>query len=270
MKFLQSISLALCLAAAPGLADEMPELDEIVEVRLLSGWTEASGARIGALQVTLAPGWKTYWRVAGETGLPPYFNWSGSVNLDRVEMLWPRPDLFVMEDIRFLGFQNELVLPIRFWPETTGAMEIAAAVEIGVCKDVCIPYGSTHVSLLETAGAEDRFLIELALADQPEQARDQAILRGDCTLVDADEGYRVIATIHNTAGFGADPMLVVEAAGPDLWVTPARAHIRDQTLQLTADILSMGDRIPPLVPADIRLTLIGAGRAMEVDGCTAF
>ena len=33
------------------------------------------------LQIELEPGWKTYWRSPGSSGLPPQFSFSGSTNV---------------------------------------------------------------------------------------------------------------------------------------------------------------------------------------------
>jgi len=44
-----------------------------------------------AIEVTLAEGWKTYWRAPGAVGYPMELDWSGSVNLDDHELLWPAP-----------------------------------------------------------------------------------------------------------------------------------------------------------------------------------
>ena len=50
---------------------------------------------MAAVEIRLAPGWHTYWRVPGEAGIPPRFDWSGSQNLAAVAYEWPRPEIIV-------------------------------------------------------------------------------------------------------------------------------------------------------------------------------
>ncbi|MEM8976867.1 MAG: protein-disulfide reductase DsbD domain-containing protein, partial [Pseudomonadota bacterium] len=47
------------------------------------------------LEIKMEPGWKTYWRQPGDDGgIPPYFNWSKSVNLKDTKVLYPTPKRF--------------------------------------------------------------------------------------------------------------------------------------------------------------------------------
>ena len=47
------------------------DLDDILQVKLLPGWRGGDGTHIAAIQISLAPGWKTYWRQPVDTGIPP-------------------------------------------------------------------------------------------------------------------------------------------------------------------------------------------------------
>ena len=92
-RFFYTIIIALCLLGAlraPTMADE---LDQIVQVVLKKGWRKESGDHIAALQITLAPGWKTYWRQPGDTGIPPRFDFSGSENLTILDVIYPAPKI---------------------------------------------------------------------------------------------------------------------------------------------------------------------------------
>ena len=64
-------------------------LDEVVSASVLTGWRMENGHHMAALRITLAPGWKTYWRAPGEAGIPPRFDWTGSDNLSAVTVHWP-------------------------------------------------------------------------------------------------------------------------------------------------------------------------------------
>ena len=69
-------ALALCPQAAVAGPPE-----DVVQIEVLPGWQTASGTQMAAIRLTLAPGWKTYWRAPGEGGIPPAFGWAGSQNI---------------------------------------------------------------------------------------------------------------------------------------------------------------------------------------------
>ena len=60
--------------------------------RLIAGTVQqergASSFRAG-IELTLQPGWKTYWRYPGDSGIPPRFDFSGSTNVQSATVAWP-------------------------------------------------------------------------------------------------------------------------------------------------------------------------------------
>ena len=51
-------------------------------VRLLAG-SRSGPVLLGGIAVQLEPGWKTYWRTSGDSGVPPRFDFSKSDNVIR-------------------------------------------------------------------------------------------------------------------------------------------------------------------------------------------
>ena len=43
------------------------------------------------IEIRLDPGWKTYWRYPGDSGVPPTLDFAGSKNVKSVTALWPAP-----------------------------------------------------------------------------------------------------------------------------------------------------------------------------------
>ena len=72
---------AALLAAAPARAElASPWKDGYnSRVRLVAG--SISGKTYAGVEIQLAPGWKTYWRNPGTSGVPPRFDWAGSENV---------------------------------------------------------------------------------------------------------------------------------------------------------------------------------------------
>ncbi|MEM8976058.1 MAG: protein-disulfide reductase DsbD domain-containing protein, partial [Pseudomonadota bacterium] len=89
----------------------------------------------------MEPGWKTYWRQPGDDGgIPPYFNWSKSVNLKDTKVLYPTPKRFSESTGESIGYKKHVVLPVMV--RTTNAsskLGLAVQFEYGVCREICIP-----------------------------------------------------------------------------------------------------------------------------------
>src|SRR5438128_3775905 len=82
-------------------------------VRLVAG-SRSGPVMLGGIAIQLQPGWHTYWRNPGDSGVPPRFDFSKSENLDTVTILWPAPKKF--EDGAgglSLGYVKQVVLPMR-------------------------------------------------------------------------------------------------------------------------------------------------------------
>src|SRR5881628_3305027 len=62
-------------------------------VRLLAG-SRSGTVLLGGVAIQLQPGWKTYWRTPGDSGVPPRFDFSKSDNVEAVTVLWPAPKKF--------------------------------------------------------------------------------------------------------------------------------------------------------------------------------
>lgn len=93
-----------------------------------------------AIQMELKPGWKTYWRMPGDTGIAPQFDTSGSSNLKSFEVEWPAPKSFDDTYGRSIGYSNRVVLPVRVVAKNkTLPMAVALTVRYGVCERICVP-----------------------------------------------------------------------------------------------------------------------------------
>ncbi len=118
-------------------------------VRLIAGDTDfaASNSFFVGVQIQLEPGWKTYWRSPGETGVPPVFDWSGSRNLKDTRQLWPAPGTYRDEYSTSIGYAREVVLPVEITAADPGKpVEARLHLSFGICKTICIPI-ETRLSL---------------------------------------------------------------------------------------------------------------------------
>ena len=144
------------------------------KARLLSGKVERDGKStlMAGVQLRMGPGWKTYWKNPGDSGVPPHFDWSGSTNLKHAEVLFPAPHRFAEADGWAIGYREEIVFPVKITPEREGEpVELKLVLDYGLCKDLCIPNDVTlDLTIAADAGKGDARLIETFLARVPKAA----------------------------------------------------------------------------------------------------
>src|SRR5258708_28106136 len=82
--FAATLSVA-CAATTVRAEDASPwQRDTHSAVRLLAG-SRSGAVLLGGIAVQLQPGWHTYWRTPGDSGVPPRFDFSKSDNVEAVE-----------------------------------------------------------------------------------------------------------------------------------------------------------------------------------------
>ncbi len=262
------LTSALVLTASLAFAQEQPDLSNIVQIDMISGWPTDDGGHMAALRVTMAPGWKTYWRVGGQTGIPPHFDWAGSDNLSDVVFHWPRPDILLADGVEIIGYKNELILPIEFSPTIIGeVIEITAQLELGVCKDICVPIKIPLQGAFGATAGQDGFLIELALADGATLAPEAGYTALSCALTPVEDGYSLSATLSHPADAETARVITIEAANPEIWVSPVVFQANGDSLQAQTLLLNYGDAAFKIDPADIRITVISENQAVDIQGC---
>lgn len=113
-------------------------------VRLLAGPALADGTRLVGVQIQLDPGWHTYWRHPGDSGVPPVFDWSGSRNFRHVETRWPAPRPLKDPYGTSIGYIDEVVFPVRIAaPEPAAPVELRLGLDYAACAEICIPLSAT-------------------------------------------------------------------------------------------------------------------------------
>src|SRR3954465_14037683 len=103
-------------------------------VRLLAG-SRSGAVLLGGIAFQLEPGWKTYWRNPGDSGVPPRFDFSKSDNVEAVTILWPAPMNFDDGGGGLsLGYKKQVVLPLRIVAKSADKPVILrAAINYAVC-----------------------------------------------------------------------------------------------------------------------------------------
>lgn len=236
-------------------------------IRLLGIAGKAAGEVNAGIEIELADGWKTYWRMPGDAGVPPHFSWDGSGNVASVTVQYPAPMRLPEPAAETIGYKKHVVFPIMARAAAPGqpiALKLEA--ELGICKEICVP-AQANLSLALPATAKAAALPEpIATAVRQVPAP-------------AAPGHSGRPTLVSTAAQleGADPTLVVTARFPgggeaaDLFIeAPESLYVPmskrsgngpDGSLMFTV-------RLPPSTAKDLKgktltLTLVGASGATE-------
>src|SRR4051812_6061625 len=256
-------AVAACFALPARAQDSSPwQKDAHSAVRLLAG-SRSGAVLLGGIAFQLQPGWHTYWRNPGDSGVPPRFDFSKSDNVETVTVLWPAPTKF--DDGAggiALGYEKKVVLPLRIAAKNTDRpVTLRAAINYAVCEKLCIPVeASAELAFTGVASTEDQTLFA-ALDTVPKPA---AI--GDpnpLTIRDVRrDGNRVV--VDAVAPDSANIDLFVEGPTPD-WALPVPKLLP----QSPAGIKRFGFELEGLPPgasaegAALKLTLVGGERAYE-------
>src|ERR1700719_4419090 len=133
--------LASSLAMEVHAQDSSPwQRDRHSAVRLLAG-SRSGAVLLGGIAFELQPGWKTYWRTPGDSGVPPRFDFSKSDNIEAVTVMWPAPTKFDDGAGGYsLGYHNQVVLPLRIVPKVNDKpVTLRGNISYAVCEKICIP-----------------------------------------------------------------------------------------------------------------------------------
>jgi DsbC/DsbD-like thiol-disulfide interchange protein len=230
---------------------------------------EVSGVRLfrAGIEIKLKPGWHTYWRYPGDSGVPPVPDFSKSENVKSASVLYPAP-------LRFpdgagghsIGYQGDVILPVSVVPkDATQPALLRLKLSYAVCQKLCIP-AEANLELMLT-GKPSRTESDFGAAEAriPKQVRV------------GDAGPLAIRAVHRETKSGK-PRIVVEVAAPSgasvtlfaegptqQWALPVPEPIAAAPDGLQRFAFEL-DGVPPGAKPDgatLRLTAVTGDRAIE-------
>ena len=175
------------------------------EARLIAGsavkTSNADFVRAG-VEIRLDPGWKTYWRQPGDSGVPPAFDFGGSDNVGAVKVLWPAPERFPDgAGGNSIGYVGRTVLPLRISPkDATKPSTVHLKLSYAICGNLCVPAEANLELALNGDGAE-------------EAAIEKADLRVPRQVAFGAPADFSIRSVHREPG-GEHDRVTVEVAAP--------------------------------------------------------
>ena len=181
------------------------------------------------LQITHAPEWHTYWKNAGDSGMPTELQWTLPPGVMAGDIAWPLPKKIPIGHLANYGYEGTVLLPVpliitpQYKPGVLAdALDVKLKATWLVCRKECIPQdGEFALKIpLRSSTALNGAAFDAALKSQP------ADVAGAHQVALKDDGKRLAVRV---AGLPVDvrgqplelfpesPGVVVTAA------TPARA-----------------------------------------------
>jgi DsbC/DsbD-like thiol-disulfide interchange protein len=231
--------------------------------------SNASGVRTfrGGVEIKLKPGWKTYWRYPGDSGVPPVLDFSKSQNVERVTVLYPAPTRFPDgAGGHSIGYKGDLILPLHVVAKNGGEpVLLRLKLDYAVCEKLCVPaQANLELALTGVASVQDA-AVAAAEARVPTPVRI------------GEGGTPAIAAVHRENGPGKPRVLVdvaapagepvtVLAEGPTAqWALPLPEPVAGAPPGLQRFGFEL-DGLPPgatVSGATLRLTAMAGGKAVE-------
>jgi DsbC/DsbD-like thiol-disulfide interchange protein len=253
-----------CLAIEARAEDASPwQRDGHSAVRLLAG-SRSGAVLLGGIAFQLQPGWKTYWRTPGDSGVPPRFDFSKSENIEAVTILWPAPTKF--DDGaggHSLGYKHQIVLPLRIVAKNAAKpVTLRAGINYAVCEKLCIPVeASAELAFASVASTEDSALFAaLDTVPKPASVGDPNPL----TIRDVKRDGKSSVLVDVATPDAREVSLFVEGPTPD-WALPVPRLLEPSAPGVKRFSFEL-EGLPPGAKPDgaaLKLTLVGGDRAYE-------
>jgi DsbC/DsbD-like thiol-disulfide interchange protein len=232
-------------------------------VRLLAG-SRSGAVLLGGIAFQLQPGWHTYWRNPGDSGVPPRFDFSKSENIEAVTVLWPAPTKFADgAGGTSLGYQKQVVLPLRIVAKNADRpVTLRADINYAVCEKLCIPVeASAELAFTSVASTEDSALsAALDTVPKPATVGDPNPL----TIRDVKRDGKNGVLVDVAAPDSREVNLFVEGPTPD-WALPVPKLLEHSPPGVKRFAFDLDGLPPDAKPegAALKLTLVGGERAYE-------
>jgi DsbC/DsbD-like thiol-disulfide interchange protein len=229
--------------------------------RLIAGANKPGAPHLRAgIEIKMQPGWHTYWRYPGDSGVPPRFDFSGSENLADAKVRFPAPHLYSDETGNTLGYKDGVIFPLQVTPRTPGKpVKLRVKFFYAVCDKLCVPVeGSAALTLTPGAGAQDAGLAAAEARVPKKLTAEQAGL----AVKRASHDAKPLVMVDLKAPAGEKIRMFVEGPTPE-WALPipksvpnAPAGHRQFAFQL--------DGLPPGVDPkghfDLTFTIVEGGK----------
>ncbi len=122
------------------------------------------------LRIQHQPDWHTYWKNAGDSGLPTQLDWQLPTGMQAADIAWPTPQQIRVGDMLNYGYEGTALLPVTvqvgpdFQPRADGTVDIRLNASWLVCRVECIPEEGQFALSLPTQVADTLWASDFAQA----------------------------------------------------------------------------------------------------------
>ena len=188
----------------------------------------APGAAVWVgLQLTHQPEWHTYWKNAGDSGLPTTLRWTLPPGVEAGDIAWPLPRKIPIGTLANYGYEGTVLLPVPLTitpafkmpllASTTSEMEIKLHASWLVCRKECIPEEGEFALKLPLKGstAFNGPAFAAAQAAQPQALAGESRIQVDGNSLQVSVRGLPAAVQGKTLGFFPEtPEIIHTAAVP--------------------------------------------------------
>ena len=265
---LKTTLFSALVAMALGSNAVAQNFDDIVDASLITGWRQADGSHMAGIRLKLKNGWHTYWRAPGDAGIPPTFDMVGSHNFKAAQIIWPRPEVYEQNGLRSIVYHDQVILPLQIMPKSKGGdITVNAKIDIGVCKEICVPQTLRISAVLPAADKKRDGRIVASLAERAYTGKEAGAKNVRCQITPTADGILLTTTL-SLPTVGRREAMVIEAANSLLWIAEPQMRRSGNTLSATTDIQHVEGAPFMLNRSGIRITVLGENKAVEITGCT--
>jgi len=264
---LAAYGIVTLLGAPAHAADASPWVEDLNSaVRLIAGANKSDAASLRAgVEIKMQPGWHTYWRYPGDSGVPPRFSFSGSDNVATVKELYPAPHAFTDEAGTTIGYKDNVIFPLRVMPrDMSKPVTLRLKLDYAVCERLCMPVeASAQLTLERNGGADNAALVAAeARVPQPVPAAEAGLTARRAN----DDKRKPLVFVDFTAPPGQPVELFVEGPTAE-WALPIPklapgAPAGHQQFSFELDGLPPG--VDPKGSFELTFTIVRDGSATEV------
>ena len=245
--------LGLVLVPAQALVDG-PWVDmEPARYRMIAA--EVDGQAYAALEIELKPGWHTYWRYPGASGLEPEFDFAESRGVEAGAPLFPAPYFFDDGVGGFNGYEGAAGFVFPLTMQLSGELTMRGM--IGVCREVCVPMEMTQKLVFNRDGlaaSPHKGAIKALLQAQPQEPSGDLIIRSA-----SFDGVSIQLVVSGTA---LEAVSVITIPGPHDIIGLPRTVGRDEDAFLL-EIPAWSKLDHPLIGRKLTFIVRAGERAIE-------
>jgi DsbC/DsbD-like thiol-disulfide interchange protein len=249
-----------------GAADESPWSEDVrSSVRVIAGANKNGDAQLRAgIEIKMQPGWKTYWRYPGDSGVPPHFDFSGSENLKDVKVLYPVPHLFTDETGQSLGYKEKVIIPLAVSPQQPSKpVRLRLKIDYAVCEKLCVPAEGRAELILGVGESSHNSELAAAEGRVPKQV---TAAQAGLTARRVNSGPKSLVTVDLGAPTSQPVELFVEGPTPQ-WALPIPKPVQAAPAgraQFSFELDGLPPGVDPKGQLDLTFTVVTGERAIEV------